>query len=352
MIELIQQQTVSRRSRSRFLNLSGFLQFLSLAEKIRLTPSSLSGAALIVGGLLAAVAMISSLVPSYVRMQDEPLQLPVDNQLYILLINYLDQADGEQVYGDDDLPPLASFLGGIEEQLHTVVRGDTLSGISLKYNVEVGTLISFNGIEDVRRIVPGTQLRIPSFDGVRYVVRPGDSLSGIASGNGISVNDILDANNLESALIRPGDVLFLPGASISEYDYKKATGTLIIYPTLGRLTSGYGYRDDPFTGLRRYHYGIDLANVTGTAIIASMAGVVVDIENRPAGYGKYVVIRHDRGYQTLYGHLNTISVREGQRVLQGQTIGTMGSTGRSTGSHLHFAIYKNNRPVNPLSILH
>ena len=352
MIELIQQQTIHRRSRPRFLNLSAFLPFFSLAEKISLTPRSISGVALIVGGLLAAVAMFSSLAPSYMRMYDEPLQLPVDNQLYISLVNYLDQANGAEEFGDEDLPPLAAFLGGIEEQIHTVVRGDTLSGISLEYNVEIGTLISFNGIKDVRRIVPGTQLRIPSFDGVRYVIRPGDSLSSIASGNGISVNDILDANNLESALIQPGDVLFLPGASISEYDYKKATGTLIIYPTMGRLTSGYGYRDDPFTGVRRYHYGIDLANITGTDIIASMAGVVVDIENRPAGYGKYVVIRHDRGYQTLYGHLYTISVREGQRVQQGQTIGTMGSTGRSTGPHLHFAIYKNNRPVNPLSILH
>ena len=139
---------------------------------------------------------------------------------------------------------------------------------------------------------------------------------------------------------------------MSDYEYKKATGTLVIYPARGRLTSSFGYRNDPFTGTRRFHYGIDLANTVGTNVTSAMDGVIVDIENRPAGYGKYVVIRHDRGYQTLYGHLSSILVREGQRVRQGQSIGTMGSTGRSTGSHLHFAVYKNNRPVDPLSLLH
>ena len=227
-------------------------------------------------------------------------------------------------------PPLASYLGGIKENVHTVTRGDTLSEIALRYDVKIGTLISYNGIEDVRRIVPGTRLKIPSYDGVRYVVRPGDNLSNIAATKSISVNQILDANNLESALIKPGDVLFLPGAAISDYEYKKATGTLIIYPTKGRLTSPYGYRSDPFTGLRRFHYGIDIANATGTVIISAMDGVVLSVERtvRQVTEGTWLLSTRG-GYQTLYGHMNTVAVREGQRVRQGQSLGTMGNTGRS-----------------------
>ena len=360
MIELIQQQHIKKRSlvspglsfklpgKSRLLTagMAGIQQLFSAPEK-------LAGLALVVGLSLSIAAGVFSLFPGFTGMFDEPLQLPLDNQLYASLVSFLEgtaAADTSSAAGD--LVPIASFLGGVDEQVHTIRQGDTLSEIASSYNVEVGTLISYNGIEDVRRINTGTVLKIPSYDGVRYVVRTGDSLSRIAAVNDISVNVILDANNLESALIQPGDVLFLPGAAISDYEYKKATGTLIIYPGRGRLTSSFGYRADPFTGVRRFHYGIDLANSIGTPIIAAMDGVVVDVENRPAGYGKYIVIKHDRGYQTLYGHLSLINVREGQRVVQGQRIGLMGSTGRSTGSHLHFSIYRNNKPVDPLTILH
>ncbi|WP_319561844.1 M23 family metallopeptidase [Marispirochaeta sp.] len=356
MIELIQQQNIRKRrrpSRAVFFGKTACQHWFSLGlEKIRETPEKVAWFSLFLGISLAVTAMLYSLVPSLLQQPEDFLQLPQDEQLYASMVSYLERGESEDVESASDLPPLASYLGGINETMHTVTRGDTLSAIALKYNIKVGTLISYNGIEDVRRIVPGTSLKIPSYDGVRYEVRPGDNLSKIAANNGISVNEILDANNLESALIKPGDVLFLPGAAISDYEYKKATGTLIIYPTTGRLTSPFGYRADPFTGLRRFHYGIDIANTTGTAIIAAMDGVVLDVENRPAGYGKYIVIKHDRGYQTLYGHLDTVTVREGQRVRQGQSLGSMGSTGRSTGSHLHFALYKNNRPVDPLSVLH
>lgn len=356
MIELIQQQNIRKRRRPTETALFGKEAcqkwFSRSFEKLRETPEKAAWFSLFLGISLAVTAMLYSLVPSLIQQPEGFLQLPRDEQLYASMVSYLEREESTKTESADDLPPLASYLGGINENMHTVTSGDTLSEIALKYNIKVGTLISYNGIDDVRRIVPGTALKIPSYDGVRYVVRPGDNLSKIAANNGISINEVLDANNLESALIKPGDVLFLPGASISDYEYKKATGTLIIYPTKGRLTSPFGYRSDPFTGLRRFHYGIDIANIKGTAIIAAMDGVVLNVENRPAGYGKYIVIRHDRGYQTLYGHLDTIAVREGQRVRQGQSLGSMGSTGRSTGSHLHFALYKNNRPVDPLSVLH
>ncbi|MBI9105161.1 MAG: M23 family metallopeptidase [Spirochaetales bacterium] len=234
---------------------------------------------------------------------------------------------------------------------YKVKSGDTLSEISKSNNIKIGTLISFNKITDVRRLQVGMELRIPEFDGLPYEVKAGDSLSLISKKFNISINSILDANNLDSEVIQPGDVLFIPGAAMNEFDYKKAMGTLFIYPTSGRLSSGFGYRPDPFTGKRRFHNGIDLANASGTRILATMAGRVADIGDRPSGYGKYVIIKHSNGYQSLYGHMDKVVVREGQYVNQGGKIGEMGNTGRSTGPHLHFSVYKNNAPVNPLNYL-
>ena len=231
---------------------------------------------------------------------------------------------------------------------YQVKEGDTLSEISKAYNINVGTLISYNKIEDVRRIWVGANLKIPDTDGLPYIVKKGDSLESIASNHSIPLNNILDANDLDSEVISVGDQLFIPGAKISDYDYKKATGTLFLYPTSGRLSSPFGYRIDPFTGVRRMHYGVDLANRVGTSVKATMSGTVIVIGDQPLGYGNYIVIRHDRGFQSLYGHLNKILVRNGQRISQGQKIGEMGNSGRSTGSHLHFSLYKNNVPVDPL----
>ena len=245
------------------------------------------------------------------------------------------------------LPPgaLVSTVSSFDYQ---VKEGDTLSEISKTYNINVGTLISYNKIEDVRRIWVGANLKIPDTDGLPYIVRKGDSLESIASDHRIPLNNILDANNLDSEVISAGDQLFIPGAKISEYDYKKATGTLFVYPASGRLSSPFGYRSDPFTGVRRMHYGVDLANRVGTTVKATMSGTVIVLGDQPLGYGNYIVIRHERGFQSLYGHLDKIIVRNGQRISQGQKIGEMGSSGRSTGSHLHFSLYKNNVPVDPL----
>ncbi len=252
--------------------------------------------------------------------------------------------------GSGDVGAISVSLTPVVKTLTYIVkRGDTLSEIARVYNLDVGTLISFNKIDNVRRIMAGTILKIPDIDGIPYTVKRGDTLEMISKRYKVPLNAILDANDLVSEIIEPGKSIFIPGARISEFEYKKATGTLFIYPTRGRLSSPFGYRIDPFTGTRRMHYGIDLANRVGTPVRSTMAGTVVVVANHPQGYGKYIVIRHARGYQSLYGHLNTILVRKGQRVSQGQKIGLMGSSGRSTGPHLHFSLYKNYVPVNPLS---
>jgi murein DD-endopeptidase MepM/ murein hydrolase activator NlpD len=128
-------------------------------------------------------------------------------------------------------------------------------------------------------------------------------------------------------------------------------GELAVYPIRGRLTSGFGWRSDPINGARRYHAAIDLAAAIGTPVKAAMDGKVAAAGNN-ATYGKFIILSHDGGYQSMYAHLSVISVNQGDRVSQGNKIGEVGNTGYSTGPHLHFAMYKNGRAVNPLDLLH
>jgi murein DD-endopeptidase MepM/ murein hydrolase activator NlpD len=118
---------------------------------------------------------------------------------------------------------------------------------------------------------------------------------------------------------------------------------------LKRMVSGYGYRTDPFTKVRKMHEGMDFTAKTGTPIYATGDGVVERADNTASGYGNHIVIRHGFGYETLYGHLSKYKCRAGQRVQRGDVIGYVGSTGRSEGPHLHYEVHKNGKVVNPLN---
>ncbi len=114
------------------------------------------------------------------------------------------------------------------------------------------------------------------------------------------------------------------------------------------LTSTFGYRTDPFTKTRRLHNGIDIAGRAGMEIHATGDGLVKIAEYNRHGYGKEVLIDHGFGYTTRYAHLQDIKVQRGERVKRGQVIGTLGSSGRSTGPHLHYEVRYNNRAINPM----
>lgn len=124
-----------------------------------------------------------------------------------------------------------------------------------------------------------------------------------------------------------------------------------ILPVLGsHVTSNFGVRDDPFTDVPEFHKGIDIAGERGTKVHAAAAGVVISTRHSKS-YGNMIVIDHGYGIQTLYAHLSKIDVRIGQRIKRWETIGLVGSTGRSEGPHLHYEVHVKNKPVNPVNFV-
>jgi murein DD-endopeptidase MepM/ murein hydrolase activator NlpD len=150
-----------------------------------------------------------------------------------------------------------------------------------------------------------------------------------------------------SKLIEDASTVVAAESKSSQRRMVAASG-MFVTPMRGKITSTFGYRRDPMGGGRRYHRGLDIAASPGTEVCAAAAGEVTRV--RYSGtYGRYVMIRHANGYETLYGHLSKALVSVGDKVAQGETIGREGSTGRSTGPHLHFEVHKNGVALNPQS---
>ena len=235
-------------------------------------------------------------------------------------------------------------------ETYRVEKGDSISRIAVDHAISMDAIIASNNISSARLLQEGDTLRIPNMDGVPYTVKSGDSLYKISRIMGVPLEAILDANDIQDDKIRPKTQLFIPGAKMRGEDLKLVLGELFIYPIRGRLTSPFGWRKDPITGARRFHAALDLAASTGTPVKAAMEGRISTVGLNSV-YGKYIIVTHSNGYQTMYAHLNATSVTQGTYVSQGAKIGEVGSTGYSTGPHLHFALYKNGRAVNPLDFL-
>lgn len=249
-----------------------------------------------------------------------------------------------------------SFREPVEFREYIVKNGDTISGITKSEGLSnVSTLIGINEISNVRSLKSGQKLKIPSMDGLLYSVKEGETLASLSVRYGVTVEDFLDVNDLESQELYTGQKLFVPGAKLDNTTLHSALGDLFMVP-LARsytLSSKFGPRVAPAdvkTGRVSIHTGIDMAVPQGTPIRASMAGKIVYAGYSPI-YGNYVIIKHGNGYQTLYAHMYKILVSINQSVNQGAQIGLVGSTGYSTGPHLHFGVYKNGKLIDPLSVL-
>ncbi|HNQ96935.1 MAG: M23 family metallopeptidase [Spirochaetales bacterium] len=279
------------------------------------------------------------------------IDLPVDSGLELSFkpeIYRTDPADHAAIATDESIP---LSIQPVSYSDYRVRPGDSVSRILSRTNLQnIGTILAVNNIQNARRIHAGQVLRIPSMDGIIHTVIRGESLERIAKRYSLTVTALLDANDLASETLTKGQALFIPGASLKIHDLRRAMGELFVMPVRGRLTSRYGYRKDPFTGVRSFHTGIDLAAPTGTSVKATLDGRVATTGYSPV-YGNYIILSHDGGYQSLYGHLSAISTRRGQYIQQGIVIGKVGNTGYSTGSHLHFSVYKGGKTVDPQTLL-
>jgi murein DD-endopeptidase MepM/ murein hydrolase activator NlpD len=139
-------------------------------------------------------------------------------------------------------------------------------------------------------------------------------------------------------------------AGLIEAETVKWASTPTIWPTIGWVSSPFTYRDDPFTGKRQFHHGIDIATNFGNPIVATADGIVISLDNDKIG-GKNIVISHGNGLTTHYLHLSKFLVKSGQKVKRGDVIGLVGKTGKALGPHLHYEVRLNNKPANPYNYI-
>jgi murein DD-endopeptidase MepM/ murein hydrolase activator NlpD len=260
---------------------------------------------------------------------------------------------------------------------YTVSTGDSIFGIAEKFNIKPETILWANErqlADDPDSISPGVVLNIPPINGVYYQWKSGDTPESVATEFEAKAEDIITwAGNkvdLADPTIKPGTWVMVPdghrefkrwvvpviprgpagvsrnlGAGYCDTGEGGAQGLgYFVWPTATNFLSG----NDFWSG----HLGIDIAGGVGDGIFASDSGVVVYAGWNSSGYGNLIVIDHGyTGYQTVYAHLSAISVRCGQSVYQGQYIGAMGSTGNSTGPHLHFEVRYLGGFINPWHVL-
>lgn len=226
-----------------------------------------------------------------------------------------------------------------EISVYTVRAGDTLSHIAQMYGVTANTILWANDLPRATAIKEGQALVILPVAGVRHVVKKGDTLSIIAKKYSGKEEDILTYNQIDdNDDLVVGEVLVIPGGTIkvapstgsSKSGSKLAGGSWLTHPVPGAIKtqSIHGFN------------AVDLASSLGTSIRAAGTGEVIVSKSSGwnGGYGQYIVIRHSNGAQTLYAHLSRNDVGVGAYVSQGEVIGAMGNSGRSTGSHLHFEV--------------
>lgn len=269
--------------------------------------------------------------------------------------------DDSFIHSDGILGPDTNFeKSSISDQIivYTIKEGDTLSEIAELFDVSMNTIRWENKISG-NTVSIGQKLNILPVTGVKHIVKSGDTISKIGTKYEAETEDILIFNDiLKGDKLKKDDIIFVPNGIIKPATPKpsssgagkvtssntKAPSGYYLRPVSGIITSPYGSRRGGF------HYGVDIGNKRGTTVVAAASGVVSKVlggcaEGRSScggRYGNYVVIEHPNGTSTMYAHLNSVSVSVGKNVSQGDKIGTLGSTGRSTGPHLHFEVRNSN----------
>lgn len=251
--------------------------------------------------------------------------------------------------GQDEVE--ASKIGSGEISVYVVREKDTLSEIADMYGVTTNTILWANDISKATGIKPGDTLVILPIVGVRHTVVKGETLGTIVKKYDADIEEVLEYNGLNAEDgLASGSVILIPGGELHTAAVKKTASSVTPTKTSGTVSAGAGLTH-PLPGARRTqgihgYNGVDLAASAGTPILAAGAGEVLVAKGSGwnGGYGNYIVIRHSNGTQTLYAHLSSVSVSVGESVGAGQSLGIIGNTGKSTGTHLHFEVRGGTNP--------
>ncbi|MFA6307243.1 MAG: peptidoglycan DD-metalloendopeptidase family protein [Patescibacteria group bacterium] len=244
---------------------------------------------------------------------------------------------------------------------YTIQPGDVIGAIAEKFGVSANTILWENNLTWNSTIRPGQKINILQDSGISHKVVSGDTILAIAKKYQADAENIVAANKLaDSSDISIGELLFIPDGvrptrvvssytppSASNFDDVPSSasvdsGSKLLWPVLShRITQYYTWR----------HSGLDIGDKTGNPIYAAEAGKVEKAGWNSGGYGNYVIINHGNGLQTLYGHASKVLVSAGDSVSRGETIALVGSTGRSTGPHLHLEVKVNGVRQNPINYI-
>lgn len=247
---------------------------------------------------------------------------------------------------------------------YVVQPGDTVGGIANRFGITQKTILAANNLSNADFVKLGQELLIPPITGVLHRVVKGDTVASLAQKYKVDSQDILDFNRLaDPSSIATDQTLIIPGAEIPDIVPERPatqptrrglfagpvpgpapaiTGGKLNWPTSGRRITQY---------FRWGHTGIDVDCGRADPLYVARDGTVTAVVYQRWGYGYHIIVNNGGGLQTLYGHASKIFVKPGQRVSRGQSIGICGSTGRSTGTHVHFETIVNGRKVNPLTYL-
>jgi len=256
-------------------------------------------------------------------------------------------------------------------ETYKVKAGDTLTGIASKYGVSMMTLWWANNLKSKDDLHLGQTLTIPPVTGLVLTVQASDTLAGLAARYKVDEQEILDANQLEDPNLVVGQVLAIPGAMgkavpVPKPEVYSSSGSSAIPSGSSRAPAMYsgGALTWPVSGGGNYvsqyfrsgHYGLDIAADYGSSVRSGASGTVIFAGWKNNGGGYQVWIAHGSGLYTTYNHMSGVSVGGGQRVAEGQQVGRVGSSGNSTGPHLHFEVWRGSvwnggSRANPLAYL-
>jgi murein DD-endopeptidase MepM/ murein hydrolase activator NlpD len=233
--------------------------------------------------------------------------------------------------------------------VYEVKKGDTIQTVAKLFGVSVNTIVWANNLAS-RTISKGDTLIILPITGIKHLVKKGDTLASLAKKYKADIDDIALYNGLGvDATLALGDTVIVPDGEIEAIQNpskpkSKPRGTSRLLDVYANSTPS-GFLVRPVIGGHKTqglhgHNGIDIGATPGTPVLAAASGraIVVRLGGYNGGYGNMIIISHDNGVQTVYGHLRDIYITQGQTVTQGQTIGEVGNTGKSTGPHLHFEV--------------